>query len=223
MLLPPIPQPGQPLAASWGRYVVEYLRSLTPTAGPGVEVSHMPGGTTIRAKRSKRSAASAEPEHPFQVITRIKPGNEENEPVHQAAVLVGTLLKSPKWDDRVIITGLAVPDATTGEIPDSSWFDLIANDAIWLEITFPALTAEINSWGAGDEWADFTSMVEFSEGANPVQTKAFFPIAYTHADADGKPKLFQSLSSNLLLVPACHNSRACRYPTPYPLGAYLPT
>ena len=161
-------------------------------------------------------------DHPFKVITRIKPGTEETSRTPQAAVLVGTLLKSPKWDDRVVITGLAVPDTTTGELPDSSWFDLIANDAIWLEIAFPALTAEINSWGAGDEWADFTNMVEFSTGANPVQEKAYFPIAYTHADADGKPKLFQSLSSNLLLVPACHNSRACRYPTPYPLGAYLP-
>lgn len=57
MHLPPYPVQGEPLRAAWGRQVVDMLRSLIPSSGPGIRVSRGPGGTCI-ASRAGHGGAS---------------------------------------------------------------------------------------------------------------------------------------------------------------------
>jgi hypothetical protein len=54
MKLPDIPAPGEPIPASWGKEVVEYLRSLTPVASPTVLPQQTPNGTSFTALPPRR-------------------------------------------------------------------------------------------------------------------------------------------------------------------------
>ncbi len=67
--IPPPPNTGEPLAASWGRRVVEALRALVPIAGPGIRVSYTPRGVVIESTASSApSRASSAQDHPFKCI-----------------------------------------------------------------------------------------------------------------------------------------------------------
>lgn len=46
MIIPKLPQSNQPISADWGRGVVEALRRLRPSSGPGILVNQTPEGTT---------------------------------------------------------------------------------------------------------------------------------------------------------------------------------
>lgn len=47
MKLPDPPNKGEPIRAEMFRQLIDYMRSITPVAGPNVKVSHKPGGTLI--------------------------------------------------------------------------------------------------------------------------------------------------------------------------------
>ena len=160
---------------------------------------------------------ATEPSCPFQII--VKNNGTHSSPVWQAGVLSGSLYKSANWEDRQTVTGLLDDAQTTG------WFDVILEDCIWLEITWASgtMSATIHSWGQGDSWDDFAAMVVFASDASPAQTKALFPIGFTHASTAGvpTPEVTQSLCSDLLLANACFKGKACRYPKPYEVKPYL--
>lgn len=66
MQLPREPRIGEKLDAAWGAQVIRYLRSITPTGGPGVRARQWAGGTTLEAAE-QRGGATAAAEHPFLV------------------------------------------------------------------------------------------------------------------------------------------------------------
>ena len=49
MRLPDYPVKGKAMTAQWGRTLVEFLRSLVPSGGPGIRVQTTANGTTISA------------------------------------------------------------------------------------------------------------------------------------------------------------------------------
>jgi hypothetical protein len=58
MKLPDYPVPGEPIPASWGKEVVDYLRSLTPRPSPDVLPSQTPNGTSFVVIASARRSAA---------------------------------------------------------------------------------------------------------------------------------------------------------------------
>jgi len=54
MKLPDYPVSGEPVPASWGRQVVDYLRSITPRSAPGHRVNITSNGTTHAADPVRR-------------------------------------------------------------------------------------------------------------------------------------------------------------------------
>jgi hypothetical protein len=57
MKLPDYPIPNEPVRASWGRQIVDYLRSITPRSSSSVLVSTTANGTTLRSTASSRRGA----------------------------------------------------------------------------------------------------------------------------------------------------------------------
>lgn len=55
MNLPAYPVPGAPLTASWGRLLIDYLRSVTPLSGPRIMVKTSPCGTVFEPVASVSS------------------------------------------------------------------------------------------------------------------------------------------------------------------------
>ena len=47
MRLPDYPIPDEPVRASWGRVVIDYLRSITPRSSPSILVSTTANGSTF--------------------------------------------------------------------------------------------------------------------------------------------------------------------------------
>ncbi|MCX6996518.1 MAG: hypothetical protein NTV49_05410 [Kiritimatiellaeota bacterium] len=50
MQFPKYPARGEPLSESWGRQLLDYLRSITPQSSPTVRVSIGAGGATFQAE-----------------------------------------------------------------------------------------------------------------------------------------------------------------------------
>jgi len=48
MKLPDYPIPDEPIRASWGRVIVDYLRSITPRSSPSILVSTTANGSTFQ-------------------------------------------------------------------------------------------------------------------------------------------------------------------------------
>lgn len=139
MQLPPIPQPGKPLEATWGERVVDYLRSLTPGSSPTVQAIHLKGGCTYHAKPGK-GGAPAEIK-PFQLIVASSGGEA---PTPMIRVVPSTLAGGSSTD-----LGFAAGDdpqyllsPAEGVLVGGITFDSTGDGAItsrWLEImdTFP--------------------------------------------------------------------------------------
>jgi hypothetical protein len=66
MQLPREPRSGDRLDWAWGQQVVRYLRSITPTGGPGVRRRQWAGGTTFEAAPGV-SFRAMDPGYPFKV------------------------------------------------------------------------------------------------------------------------------------------------------------
>ena len=59
MRLPDYPIPSEPVRASWGRLVIDYLRSITPRSSSDILVSSSANGTTLQSlTRSAAAGAS---------------------------------------------------------------------------------------------------------------------------------------------------------------------
>lgn len=63
--LPSPPAPGEPLRASWARQLLDAIRSLRITAGPGLVSHQTPAGTTIALAKAIQPAAKPSRPRPF--------------------------------------------------------------------------------------------------------------------------------------------------------------
>lgn len=59
MKLPGRPAKGQPLDASWGLQIVEYLRSITPRTSASIRVSRAAGGSSYELRQSQSAGGGA--------------------------------------------------------------------------------------------------------------------------------------------------------------------
>ncbi|PTY03893.1 hypothetical protein DB346_03025 [Verrucomicrobia bacterium LW23] len=82
--LPDPPNEGEPLRAAWGRKLLAFVRSLTPTSSPDIAPEWDANGLSWKIKNPGRRGGSAAPEHSYQVYDastgatpriRVRPGN----------------------------------------------------------------------------------------------------------------------------------------------------
>lgn len=59
MNIPNPPQSNQPVSADWGRAIVECLRRLRPSNGPGISVNQTPEGTTYSLAQNNQRSSTA--------------------------------------------------------------------------------------------------------------------------------------------------------------------
>jgi len=179
--------------------------------------------------------ATAQSSFPFQVTWQPKPDNPEGTTFQASIEYNSSLMKSLKPSDRQTITGLNPAPPYTEHNP-KNWFDLIANDLIWLEITtsstYTITAATIKSYGMGDvmdptldAWDASGDSFICNDGAVapavPVQTKCRVVIAQSVPDADGKPTLTQLLRTHLLMTNCAIDGQAALFPFPAPYGPYI--
>ena len=78
MRLPDPPATGSPIAASWGKAVIDYIRSITPRTSPDCLIATGPNGTTFQPTiKSRGQQASAVTFTPFQLIVTGTPGSTD--------------------------------------------------------------------------------------------------------------------------------------------------
>jgi hypothetical protein len=189
------------------------LQPITLRTGPGVRHSTRAGKCVVEAGRRPRSKGASP--HPFQVFLRAKPSNAA---ITQAGVYYhSSLFQSLRPNDKYPITGLLSEDKSTG------WFDLIANDAIWLGVTFDSSGepdwAGIDSWGGDKEfkidkeaWSNEKAYCEDDGGTPPIHQTSRKLIAYTTANDEGKPVLHQVMFRHQVLRDCNIDGRPARYP-----------
>lgn len=143
--------------------------------------------------------------HPFRVSTRAAVGEEETEgATYRLVEYRSKLLTSVTPFANLTISGLATEDDP--EEDDDGWALLIANDVIYLEVAFAGGvpdTAEVKSYGAGDDWDGLNSAEWTGTGAPEapfVQTFARVVIATAPADGDGNPRLVQCAHTDFFLL-----------------------
>ena len=69
MKLPKIPISGQAVSPDWGREVVDCLRSLRPSSGPGMRITHTPEGTSYSSFKTAATTSNITRE-PFELQLR---------------------------------------------------------------------------------------------------------------------------------------------------------
>lgn len=205
--LPPDPATGEAVLP-WARAVNAALRRLRLTSGPGIRITESANSTAISA--DSKSPPATQTGHPFQVLTR-----KEDSGYQAKVVLESSLFQSLRPNHKYPINGL------------DTWFPLIANDAIWLGITFDGsgnvTWAGIDSWGQGDDfditqdaWSGENGYCE-DDGSSgeelipPHQTSRKL-IAYSVAGDSGEPVLTQVMFHDQVLRDCLIDGRAARYP-----------
>ncbi len=156
------------------------------------------GGGYSLAATGKSSLGGGSGAFPWQVSIRSNPDDPS---LFQASVEIESdLLKSLKANDSQNVTGLG------------TWFDFIASDVIWLEISISSYTsssASIDSYGQGDSAFDPTAeawttggYVESSDNSNPTASQIVLRVLLAHSYPDpdtGAPTLVQDAFDHLLL------------------------
>ena len=75
--LPPEPQDGDALQASWGRQVVRYLRAITLQRSPDVAPKTLAGGTTLKSLVSGGGKLPPPPEPPFLELIDVSTHHDD--------------------------------------------------------------------------------------------------------------------------------------------------
>jgi hypothetical protein len=167
LTLPPEPQPGQPVQASWGVAIVRYLRALTPSGGPGIAVDVGPGGTKIRAlAKPTSSRPGAADLHPFKLL------DVSTEETLKVRVVIGTL-------GGLIPDGFVIGDTPTYEITITD--DCVVYGAVGVNA----------SGGVTDAWVDTAASLPADTTA-----AIHIAIGYV-AVVEGELQITQSLHNNV--------------------------
>lgn len=188
--------------------LVASVRSCYVQPGVGYLINRGKDGTTLNIKPGK-GGSSAASDHPFKVTVREKEGESG---VYEAIVGTGNLMKSLKPNDTQTITGL------------DAYFDLIATDAIWLEVGFTdnaVSSAQINSWGEGDSfdvtaqaWTTDSFVEDDSATAAPGEIEMVVArILIAHIETpDDVPELTQVVNTDLVMTSCAIYNRGAIYP-----------
>lgn len=160
MDLPPIPQPGRPVEASWGRRVVDYLRALTPQSSPTVAATMTSGGTTFNTRR-KRGGGSQPTIRPLHLIVTTDPEDTSENPPKKIRVVASTIAGGSstdvgfaEGDDPPYLLTPAIGVVQGGITVDSSgnvtsrWIEIVSSLSADTEDTF---YVEIGTVGWDDE------------------------------------------------------------------------
>ncbi len=176
------------------------------STGGGISKKGFGSGVTIYGTQGRGGETS----HPFQVLQRNK-GTAGTPNWQWKVALESSLYKSLRPNDKKAITGL------------DTWFAAIANDAIWLGITFDGsgnvTWAGIDSWGQSDDfditknaWSGENGYCE-DDGADPPKHQTSRKlIAYSVAGDSGEPVLTQVMFHDQLLRNVCIDGKPARYP-----------
>jgi hypothetical protein len=205
----------QQITAAKLNAIVDYIRKITVIPSSTIGVRQIAGGTELTALVG-RGGGSSSFNHPWKVSVRPK-ADAEGE--FEAMVNSNSyLLQSLQPDDDQTVTDLG------------TWFDFIANDVIWIEITIDAgeiTGASIDSYGQGDSTFDPTAdaytsgaFVEDDGGSPLSQTKARMIIAYSVPDGDGNPTLTQVAFNHVVMRYFCLLGISTGFPMPSPYGRY---
>lgn len=194
------------------------------------EIDEVADGTRILPKiMTEGGSSTASPtSHPFKVVTRTNP---ENPNQWQARVIANSFLflslRPNDWYGQEGGSASAIDNI-------DEWFNLNANDAIWLGVVFDTTypfapnDVGINSWGRGDSfniteepWSGNQGVIEDDDEDVPVHQTTRKLIAYTIAGEDGQPVLHQLVRSHLLIRDAAIDGRTYQgiieYAGGYPL------
>jgi hypothetical protein len=208
----------------WLHVVFDILTQLwrgeNVNKGPNIRIRQYGLGGYSISGASQTGGSGAGQQTPWQVTVRADPANPGQ---FQAMVNVNSdLLNSLAPDDYATVTGLG------------TWFPLIANDVIWLELAIGGLfatSATIKSYGMGNSEFDpaitnpwsTNSFVQNDGGSppdGPNQTFAIFLVAYATPDSNGNPYLVQACSTHLVMENRNINSLAAVFPGPSPYRRY---
>lgn len=190
--------------------------------GPGITKRGV-SGAGYSLSSSGGGGASSGSIHPWKVSMRENPDTPGQ---FQALVYLNSdLLKSLRPDDGQTVTGL------------NTWFDLINNDVIWIEIpisSYAPTGASIDSYGQGDDafvptaqpWTEggYVEAVD-NENTSSPQNKLRIMLAYTQPDEiTGNPVLYQKAYTNFYLsyFPSGILARPALIALPSPYGRYGP-
>lgn len=120
-ILPAYPQEGQPIRAAWGRRVVDFLKNLPITGGPGIRVSRSNNGITLSLARPGKGSAQAK--YPLQPLIGSTPVKVKFRygTVHGIVPMIGGDPLTPALADspELTITGAGVIYAKVGLAPDT--------------------------------------------------------------------------------------------------------
>lgn len=199
----------------WNLFV-DTVKTFRLSPGVGYRIKTIFGiGTTLEILPG--NGGGGDSDHPFKVTLREKadsPGEFEGK-----VSLNSILLKSLSPADKQTITGL------------NTWFDVILEDVIWLELTISAgaiTAAAIKSLGNGDSGFDPSiippyisgSYVEDDGAGTPAQNVARALIAWTRAEL-GSDFLAQSCETHLMMSRIfCSQGIGTIFPYPSPYGAF---
>jgi hypothetical protein len=211
----PIFEKGKPLleqlTAEKLNAMVDLSRKNRPLASSSVNVQQTPGGCILTSPIG-RGGSSGSANHPWKVSVRPKAGfpGEFEAMVNSSS----DLLQSLQPNDNQTVTGLG------------TWFELIADDVIWIEITIDAgevTGASIDSYGQGDSTFDPTAdaytsdaFVEDDGEASPSQIKARMLVAFT----DSNISLTQVAFNHVVMRYFCLLGISTAFPFPSPYGRY---
>ncbi len=151
-------------------------------------------------------------DHPFKVNVRRKEGSLV---AFEAQVITNSFL----------LTNFA-PTSYQTIVGLGTWFNLIANDIIWLDAAIAAgvvTAASIKSRGQGSSDFDPSAAPYTTnscmEATSLIQTKARVLIAWTNAGT-GPTSLTQSCFNHLMMRSFCLQTISTIFPEPSPYGAY---
>lgn len=180
------------------------------STGGGISKKGFGGGVSIYGTQGRQGGGGGETSHPFKVLQRNN-GTEEDPNWQWKVVLESSLYKSLRPNDKQTISGL------------DTWFDAIANDAIWLGIVFNSsgnvISASIDSWGQSDDfdltqsaWSGENGYCEDDGEDPPAHQASRKLIAYSVAGEDGEPVLTQVMFRDQVLRDCNIDGRPARYP-----------
>ena len=72
MKLPDYPIPSEPVRASWGRLIIDYLRSITPCSSPDILVSTTANGTTLKPAARGGAGGASGIDYDFVFVGGVK-------------------------------------------------------------------------------------------------------------------------------------------------------
>ena len=141
--LPPDPTSGQPVRADWGQRLLNYLRHLPISGGPGIRVQHTGGGITISATRKAgKGGSSVVPQ--LQIINGSEAG--------KFSITDGSVNSQSPTLGGVPIAGYPLADPV---VPPPE-FTVTANTYVWIKVvgvfgspTTHTITIETDTAGSG--------------------------------------------------------------------------